>query len=68
MPTIYVAASKELGKWGADVGVSKHVYKLGLTEGSAEEAVAAYRKQLPAGWTYTPLVGDRKPPLDYRRK
>ena len=32
------------------------------------EATAAYRKQLPPGWTYRPLVGDRKPPLDYRRK
>jgi aminobenzoyl-glutamate utilization protein B len=33
-----------------------------------DEATAAYRKQLPAGWTYRPLIGDRKPPLDYRNK
>jgi aminobenzoyl-glutamate utilization protein B len=33
-----------------------------------EEATAAYRRQLPPGWTYRPLVGDRKPPLDYRGK
>lgn len=32
------------------------------------EATAAYRKQLPPGWTYRALVGDRKPPLDYRKK
>jgi aminobenzoyl-glutamate utilization protein B len=32
------------------------------------EATAAYRKQLPPGWTYRSLVGDRKPPLDYRKK
>jgi aminobenzoyl-glutamate utilization protein B len=32
------------------------------------EATAAYRKQLPPNWTYRPLVGDRKPPLDYRTK
>ena len=32
-----------------------------------EEATAAYRKQLPPGWTYRALVGDRKPPLDYRK-
>jgi aminobenzoyl-glutamate utilization protein B len=31
------------------------------------EATAAYRKQLPPGWAYRPLVGDRKPPLDYRK-
>jgi aminobenzoyl-glutamate utilization protein B len=33
-----------------------------------EEANAAYRKQLPPGWTYAPLVGSREPPLDYRKK
>lgn len=33
-----------------------------------EAAKAAYQKQLPPGWTYTPLVGDRKPPLDYRKE
>ena len=33
-----------------------------------EDATAAYRKQIPAGWTYRPLLGDRKPPLDYRNK
>jgi aminobenzoyl-glutamate utilization protein B len=32
------------------------------------EATAAYRKQLPPGWTYRSLVGDRKPPLNYRDK
>ncbi len=32
-----------------------------------QEATAAYRRQLPPGWTYRPLVGDRKPPLDYRK-
>ena len=32
------------------------------------DATAAYRKQLPPGWTYRSLVGDRKPPLDYRNK
>jgi aminobenzoyl-glutamate utilization protein B len=33
-----------------------------------ERADAAYRAQLPPGWTYQPLLGDRKPPLDYRKK
>ena len=32
------------------------------------DATAAYRKQIPPGWVYRPLAGDRTPPLDYRRK
>jgi aminobenzoyl-glutamate utilization protein B len=31
-------------------------------------ATAAYKEQIPSGWTYRSLVGDRKPPLDYREK
>jgi aminobenzoyl-glutamate utilization protein B len=38
------------------------------TPSLVDEARAAYRKQLPPNWTYRPLVGDRKPPLDYRKK
>ena len=33
-----------------------------------DEAKSAYQKQLPPGWTYKPLLGDREPPLDYRKK
>ena len=33
-----------------------------------EDARAAYQTQIPAGWTYTPLLGDRPPPLDYRKR
>ncbi len=51
MPTLYVAASKELGKWGADVGISKHLYKLGIADGAAEEAVAALNNASYAGQT-----------------
>jgi aminobenzoyl-glutamate utilization protein B len=32
------------------------------------EATSAYKAQLPPGWVYKSLVGDRKPPLDYRDK
>jgi hypothetical protein len=43
MPSIYVARSVKAGKWASDVGLGKHLYKLGVTDGDPK-AVAA------AGW------------------
>ncbi len=41
MGTIFVARSANLSQWGYDVGLSKHLYKVGYTDGDAKDAVAA---------------------------
>jgi hypothetical protein len=41
MAVLYVAVSKNLAGWAADVGLTKHVYKLGVAEGSADDAIKA---------------------------
>jgi len=40
MASIYVARSVKAGKWASDVGLGKHVYKLGVTEGDPKEVAA----------------------------
>ncbi len=49
MPFLYVAASKALADWGASVGLTKHIYKLGLAEETAEAAVEALNRDREAG-------------------
>lgn len=49
MPVVYVATSKGLSSWAADVGLTKHVFKLGVTQGSAAEAVEALNEERHAG-------------------
>ncbi|HEX7006958.1 MAG TPA: hypothetical protein VF274_07465 [Alphaproteobacteria bacterium] len=53
MTVIYVAASKETQRWAADVGLTKHVYKVGFAPGdskiAAEQAVAALNQENHAG-------------------
>jgi len=56
MPVVFVAKSKGLEKWGADHGLTKHVYKLGVAEDSAEAAVERLNANAAAGHTDWKLV------------
>lgn len=56
MSILYVAASKNLSKWASDVGLTKFIYKIGVAEGKAEEAIAALNEQAFAGESDWKLV------------
>ena len=44
MPVLFVARSASLSKWASDVGLSKHVFKVGLAEADA------LKELLASGW------------------
>jgi hypothetical protein len=41
MGTLYVARSAKLSRWASDVGLSKHVYKVGVADGDPKALAAA---------------------------
>ena len=49
MATVYVAASKGLANWGSDHGLTKYVFKVGLTDGTAEAAIEELNAESHAG-------------------
>lgn len=61
MATLYVASSKGLADWGSDHGVTKHLYKVGVTEDGAEAAIEALNTEQHAGqedWKLARKVDD----------
>lgn len=56
MATVFVAKSDSLQKWGLDVGLTKHLYAVGLSEADAKTAVAAFNQRRHAGRTDWTLV------------
>jgi hypothetical protein len=49
MTVLYIATSKDLAGWAADVGLTKHVYKLGVAAGPADDAIKALNDEGFAG-------------------
>lgn len=56
MPTLYVAQSKSLNEWGSDVGLSKNLFKVGVSDLPPKEAVAALNAEKFAGQTDWTLI------------
>ena len=56
MIVIYVAKSASLQTWASDVGLTKNIYKLGVSEEPAAKAVAALNAARHAGRTDWTLV------------
>lgn len=49
MATLYIATSKGLANWGSDVGLTKHIYKIGVAAGSADDAIRQLNETQHAG-------------------
>lgn len=49
MANLYVAHSPALADWGKDVGVTKHLFKIGLIDGDAAAATEALNNGVVAG-------------------
>ena len=59
MSSIYVAMSLAMQEWGADVGISKNLYKVALAEDDPKDAVQALNDDGYAGQKDWQLIGTR---------
>jgi len=64
MAIIYIAMSPLMQEWGADVGISKFLYKVGIAGESAKDAVAELNTEGYAGQKDWQLLGERPSDLD----
>jgi hypothetical protein len=64
MATVYVARSQNLQQWASDVGLTAHVYKLGIANDSAESAVESLNQAKFAGESDWKLVKAQDAELD----
>jgi hypothetical protein len=60
MPTIFVAMSESLQNWGSDVGLTPHVYKLGVSEDNGAAAVDALNAAAHAGRADWQLLAEQE--------
>jgi len=63
MPVVYVARSPSLQEWAADVGLTEHVYKVGVAD-TAEAAVEALNGESFAGVSDWALVTSQEAKAD----
>jgi hypothetical protein len=62
MPSIYAALSPAMQEWGGDVGVSKHLYRVGLAEDDPKAAVDEMNAEGYAGQKDWVLAGSKAAP------
>jgi hypothetical protein len=59
MPTIFVATSASLQRWASDVGLTQHVYKLGVSGDGGQTAVDTLNAGTHAGRSDWELVAEQ---------
>ena len=60
MPTVFVAKSESLQNWASDVGLTQHVYKLGVTDHGGAAAVDALNAASHAGRADWQLLAEQE--------